>query len=209
MVSWSIVAVALVAPAALATTNSTFSIDTNSVSLSTRASWCQSSVNICETLCGSTPSTNTCNPSTLAYACTCSDGESPDLTPYTGTLPYFICQEAYAECVANNANDATAQAQCKPDIQAQCATEEATGPVVDDVSSTVASASATTTASSSAGTASAGTATVTTGGTQTLSTATGTASATHSTGAGIHSSNVNVQTGLGACIGAFLLLMFN
>jgi hypothetical protein len=57
---------------------------------------------------------NECDPVQLTYACVCSDGTSPNISQYSQTLPFFICQEWGNECVANcGGNDATCQTNCR------------------------------------------------------------------------------------------------
>ncbi|EPS36311.1 hypothetical protein H072_10198 [Dactylellina haptotyla CBS 200.50] len=88
-------------------------IDPNSVPLTTRNGWCDSQKAACLQACPETQtSTNTCDPSTLTYACSCADGSTPDLSNFGGTIPFFICTEYQSQCIANNANDLAAQTQC-------------------------------------------------------------------------------------------------
>ncbi|EFW99618.1 hypothetical protein CMQ_7986 [Grosmannia clavigera kw1407] len=119
---------------AVATTN--FTIDPNSVQLSTRSSWCAGQENTCTTLCSDSPTANSCDPNKSA----------PGLQYYLQTMPTYICNEAYAECVSENPNNATGQSACKSDIQDNCGTLD---PSKADLSSgtTTSAAAASTTAS--------------------------------------------------------------
>ncbi|KAH6646154.1 hypothetical protein BKA67DRAFT_95590 [Truncatella angustata] len=139
--------VAIVAMSALTVVsagNSTFTIDPNSVTLSLRASWCTSERNACTQICGNAPD-NDCDVNTLSYSCTCDDGTSPDMNEYANSLPFYICQQAFTNCIAANVGSATGQANCTTSIQDNCGTKNAS--------------SAATTTSSAASTSSTGTAT--------------------------------------------------
>lgn len=56
---------------------------------------------------------NTCDPDALTYQCVCGDGTTPNITMYTQTLPFFICQEWGNECVSNCGQDNTCAANCR------------------------------------------------------------------------------------------------
>ncbi|KAL2216031.1 hypothetical protein M432DRAFT_85050 [Thermoascus aurantiacus ATCC 26904] len=112
---------ALTSAVSLVTAQDTRTIDPNSVPLSTRDNWCDSQKSACPLLClqlpGATevPESNTCNPKTLEYSCVCSNGQSPNASEYTQTIPYFICTEANNQCVANCGNVNSCQAACRQD----------------------------------------------------------------------------------------------
>jgi hypothetical protein len=38
------------------------------------------------------------------------------------SMPYFICEQSYADCIANNPNDQAAQDNCTTNIKDQCGT---------------------------------------------------------------------------------------
>ncbi|KAI7639355.1 hypothetical protein KC319_g14452, partial [Hortaea werneckii] len=60
--------------------------------------------------------TNTCDPTTLTYACICANGLSPNISEYSQTLPYYICQEWTNQCVANCAPaDNACASSCRAD----------------------------------------------------------------------------------------------
>ncbi|KAH8660088.1 hypothetical protein BX600DRAFT_513729 [Xylariales sp. PMI_506] len=121
-----LLSIALIASAPGTLANPIFTIDPDTVVLSTRASWCESELNICGTVCGKA-SSNECNSSSLTYSCSCSDGTVPDLTGYIGSLPYFICEEAFSQCVEAADGDTTQRNECATNIQAQCGTLQAEG----------------------------------------------------------------------------------
>jgi len=53
---------------------------------------------------------------TLDYSCVCADGQSPNASEYTQTIPYYICTQANNICVANCSNgDTSCQADCRQD----------------------------------------------------------------------------------------------
>jgi len=60
-----------------------------------------------------TPESNTCDPTVLTYACVCGNGLSPNVSEYTQTLPYFICQEWGIQCVSNCGSDNTCASNCR------------------------------------------------------------------------------------------------
>ena len=43
---------------------------------------------------------------------------------FTGTLPTFVCNQAYSDCVAGAQGNATAQRGCRDDIGSRCGTTE-------------------------------------------------------------------------------------
>jgi hypothetical protein len=86
----------------------------------------------------------------LNYTCTCSNGTAPGLIYYKQTLPTFICQEIYDECIAAGANNAAAQKTCENNRMANCGTLDPTT-YTAPVSSSSSSASATPTPTSDGG----------------------------------------------------------
>lgn len=127
------------ASALLASAQQTYTIDPNSVDNNTRAFWCQSQQTQCPvcrtTLCGDLsvpltihqliclqPPTNTgstiensCDPNGLTYSCVCGNGVSPNVSEYSQTLPFFLCQTWGNQCVSNCGNDNTCQSACRDD----------------------------------------------------------------------------------------------
>ncbi|RDW88870.1 hypothetical protein BP6252_00902 [Coleophoma cylindrospora] len=107
------------------TANST--IDPNSISLSTRSSWCASQLNTCGTLCSGSTASNTCDPCTnsretsLDYGCTCSANNSvPGVIYYMQTIPTFICEQIYSNCISDNQNNAEGQLTCINNESTNC-----------------------------------------------------------------------------------------
>ncbi|EHA49871.1 hypothetical protein MCOR27_010692 [Pyricularia oryzae] len=97
-----VAATALVAQLAAATD---YPIDPPSVPLATRRNWCTSETTQCPLICLDTgssgkPRDNSCDPMTLNYACVCSNGNSPNLTEYSLTMPYHKCTQFQVNCVA-------------------------------------------------------------------------------------------------------------
>ncbi|KAI1328910.1 hypothetical protein F5Y16DRAFT_367607 [Xylariaceae sp. FL0255] len=99
-----------------------YTIDPNEVSASTRSSWCSAEQNSCSLLCGGVVEVNDCTASNLQYACTCSNGSAPGLQYYEDTMPTFICQQAYQDCLNENPNNESAQANCTTTIEDNCGT---------------------------------------------------------------------------------------
>jgi len=99
----------------------TYWIDPTSVPLSTREQWCTSQETACPLLClqlpgsSSTTTANDCNPQDLTFDCVCGNGQSPNASEYSQTLPYFICQTYGDQCVAACNGDTTCQSACRDD----------------------------------------------------------------------------------------------
>ncbi|KAH8893701.1 hypothetical protein GQ53DRAFT_95326 [Thozetella sp. PMI_491] len=137
-------------PFALADNNVTdFTIDVNSVPLGTRGTWCRAEQNTCTLLCDKNPKENGCEPSTLVYSCLCQNGSAPGLQYYLQTMYTFTCEEAFAECTALNTNNASAQADCKTNIQSKCGTIDPNSAVIGSSSSSSSVASSATSAAAS------------------------------------------------------------
>ncbi|KAH8429942.1 uncharacterized protein LDX57_007615 [Aspergillus melleus] len=97
-------------------------IDPSTVDESTRDYWCQSQTSACPLLClqmpgaSNKPKDNSCSAKTLDYTCICSNGQSPNASEYSETIPYFICTEQNNKCVsACSNNDAECQSDCRDD----------------------------------------------------------------------------------------------
>ncbi|KAF8858072.1 hypothetical protein BDZ45DRAFT_726220 [Acephala macrosclerotiorum] len=133
------------------TTNTT--IDPSSVSLTLRSQWCEAETNTCGTLCSGDYANNTCSPDTLAYSCTCAANNSaPGLQYYKETMPTFICEQVFTNCIAANAGDAAAQNLCNTNEQNNCGHLDPAN-FTAAVTTTSASSSATTSASAASGSA--------------------------------------------------------
>lgn len=84
-----------------------YTIDPSTVQTATRAYWCSQQTASCPYIClqqAGVSSMNTvsneCDPDTLTATCVCDNNISPNLTQYTQTLPYNICQQWGTNCVA-------------------------------------------------------------------------------------------------------------
>ncbi|KAI9748230.1 MAG: hypothetical protein M1815_003435 [Lichina confinis] len=53
--------------------------------------------------------------STLVYSCVCKNGQSPNASEYSQTIPYYICTEANTQCVDDCGNNAACQSACRED----------------------------------------------------------------------------------------------
>ncbi|KAE9987100.1 hypothetical protein EG328_003882 [Venturia inaequalis] len=98
-------------------------IDPTSVTLALRTSWCSSQTSQCPLLCSqvtanhkTSTTSNTCDPKTLTYSCTCSGGITPNASEYSQTIPYFICTQVNENCVkaCGTGNNACSSA-CRQD----------------------------------------------------------------------------------------------
>ncbi|KAJ5166620.1 uncharacterized protein N7482_005401 [Penicillium canariense] len=76
-------------------------------------SWCQGQRNECPSICKGATRQNTCEPSTLNFNCICADGSTPDVSPYIQTVPFYVCEESYGQCIASHPNDIQGQRACK------------------------------------------------------------------------------------------------
>ncbi|KAH6638155.1 hypothetical protein C7974DRAFT_155266 [Boeremia exigua] len=99
-----------------------YRIDPDSVTPANRQFWCDQNIAQCPLICLQQPgvttqttSVNDCDPDALSYSCVCDNGVSPNITQYSQTLPFFICQEWGNQCVANCNGDATCQDSCRAD----------------------------------------------------------------------------------------------
>lgn len=94
-------------------------IDPEDVSASDRAAWCQSQIASCPLICqqiddGPTQ-VNDCDPDTLMYGCLCGNGQQPNVSEYTLTIPYFTCTEFGNQCVENCGNNNACANSCRED----------------------------------------------------------------------------------------------
>ncbi|KAJ5178081.1 uncharacterized protein N7500_000780 [Penicillium coprophilum] len=78
-----------------------------------RSSWCSAQRNTCPDICQKGTKLNSCDASTLKFTCVCSDGSVPDVTPYQQTVPFYVCQATYGQCVVSHPDDAEGQRACK------------------------------------------------------------------------------------------------
>ncbi|KAF9772998.1 hypothetical protein IL306_009260 [Fusarium sp. DS 682] len=123
-------------------------IDPNSVDLATRSSWCGAQQNTCDALCKDDTKTNRCTEDDLKWDCTCSSNSSaPGLQYYTQTMPTFICQQLFSQCISQNTGSQDGQKQCKSKIGSKCATQNPPKEVIDDDGDATSTASDTATTS--------------------------------------------------------------
>ncbi|KAF4334875.1 PCI domain protein [Fusarium beomiforme] len=123
-------------------------IDPNSVDLATRSSWCGAQQNTCDALCKDDTNANSCTENDLKWNCTCSSNSStPGLQYYTQTMPTFICQELFSQCITQNTGSQDGQKQCKSKIESKCAKQNPPKEVIGDGDGTSSTASDTATAS--------------------------------------------------------------
>ncbi|KAI0437009.1 hypothetical protein F4803DRAFT_178134 [Xylaria telfairii] len=94
-----------------------YHIDPSTVPLSLRDNWCQQEKSTCPIICEQLPpggyETNDCDPLALTYGCVCENGMSPNLSEYSLTLPFFICQEWGNQCVTACNGDASCASDCR------------------------------------------------------------------------------------------------
>ncbi|KAL4933624.1 uncharacterized protein BDV17DRAFT_63295 [Aspergillus undulatus] len=85
----------------VAQSNYTFpaGFDINQVELTTRSSWCRGQLNNCPKICGGSTKVNRCEADTLDFTCTCSNGTDADVSLYADTVPFYVCQEEYKQCI--------------------------------------------------------------------------------------------------------------
>ncbi|KAK2058598.1 hypothetical protein LY76DRAFT_593121 [Colletotrichum caudatum] len=119
-----------------------------------KANWCVAERNTCKVLCQPNPTSNDCDSTTLEYSCLCPNGSAPGLEYYEQTMPTFICNQAFEDCIAANVGDKNGQDNCTTTIKSQCGTINAQA---DEASgSTTSAAAAATQAPSATGSANAG-----------------------------------------------------
>ncbi|KAH7022649.1 hypothetical protein EDB80DRAFT_878182 [Ilyonectria destructans] len=142
-------AAAVSAQVANYTSSLNMTIDPGTVTTTERAQWCQAQTNTCETLCDNNTDENACTLTDLSWECTCASNSSmPGLQYYTQTVPTFICEELYSQCITTNAGSSKLQKECTKNIQDLCATQGP--PDADSSSSSTESETATASASGSA-----------------------------------------------------------
>ncbi|KAL2758850.1 hypothetical protein ACRALDRAFT_1075255 [Sodiomyces alcalophilus JCM 7366] len=123
------------------------------IDIGTRNAWCQGQRNVCTRLCENNSATNDCSTSTLDYDCTCRNGTAPGLEYYRSSMPSFICNAAFEECITANVGDARGQQECHNDRDAACDPDELLNAFAENTS-TAAEASATSSTTTSSPTSS-------------------------------------------------------
>ncbi|CEN60091.1 hypothetical protein BJX68DRAFT_231361 [Aspergillus pseudodeflectus] len=64
-----------------------------------RSAWCLGQTNACPQICGGAASANRCDRTTLDFSCTCANGTDANVEPYMNTIPYYVCQANYGQCI--------------------------------------------------------------------------------------------------------------
>ncbi|KZZ87843.1 hypothetical protein AAP_05327 [Ascosphaera apis ARSEF 7405] len=120
---------------------------------SDKTSWCQGQLSSCPKICpDGVASKNTCNPTTLSFNCVCGDGSTPNVAEYRNTLPFFVCEENFGQCINAHPNDLTGQKECKSQRQQYCGTKKV--PSDDDENETDDDSTTSTTAAATSASAS-------------------------------------------------------
>lgn len=96
-----------------------YTIDPETVPLSTREQWCESEKSTCPIICQQveprTTLVNECDPEKLNYGCLCGNNKRPNMTEYTLTLPFFVCQEWGNQCVTACGGNNACESSCRED----------------------------------------------------------------------------------------------
>ncbi|KAK3700902.1 hypothetical protein LTR37_015705 [Vermiconidia calcicola] len=106
---------------ASASAQQVYTIDPRTVDQATRDFWCQSQQTQCPLICLQPPARssetrqNDCDSDALTYSCVCSNGLSPNVSEYSQTLPFFLCQEWGTQCAADCGQDNTCASSCRED----------------------------------------------------------------------------------------------
>ena len=178
---------AIAAVSVLFTSVGSQSIDPNEVPIATRDTWCTNQISACPLICtqetGGSAATyaNTCDPTSLAYSCVCSNGLTPNISEYSQTIPYYTCTQFNNDCV-NNCG--TGNNNCA----SNCRTNNPCGaqnPTRVNTTSTASSSTAKASGSGSSGSSTAvysgfGTAATTTGSSQSSTTSSSSSSSSNS-----------------------------
>ncbi|KAI8719653.1 hypothetical protein NCS52_00746500 [Fusarium sp. LHS14.1] len=108
-----------VAASCVAVVNADYYIEPDSVPISQRRVWCQNTKESCPLICEQTskgePKVNSCDPETLTYGCICSDNKQPNVSEYSLTIPYYVCQEWGNQCVEDCKGSNTCASACRED----------------------------------------------------------------------------------------------
>jgi hypothetical protein len=101
-----------------------------------------------------TTNDNSCDPDTLKFSCECGDGLRPNVTQYTQTMPFFICQEWGNQCVTGCNGDNACSSSCRQDHP--CGAQDPIKPNSSTISSTMSSSASRTASEAGATTDSSG-----------------------------------------------------
>ncbi|KAK1996201.1 hypothetical protein LX36DRAFT_126923 [Colletotrichum falcatum] len=115
-------------------------INVAAITVNQKANWCVAERNTCTALCQPIPTTNDCDSNTLEYSCICRNGSAPGLEYYEQTMPTFICNKAFEDCIAANVGNKNGQDNCTTSIKSQCGTINAQASEASSPSSTSAAA---------------------------------------------------------------------
>ncbi|OJJ42983.1 hypothetical protein ASPZODRAFT_136856 [Penicilliopsis zonata CBS 506.65] len=132
-----------------------YGFDIDNTTLTERSQWCTAERNSCPLICGGVADENTCDATTLAFTCVCSNGSEADVALYEQTVPFYVCQATYAQCIEENPNNLDAQESCKANETCGTLNASAVSTTSTAASTASATASASTTTGSSSTTASA------------------------------------------------------
>lgn len=136
----------------VSTARADYYIDPDSVSSSLRSSWCQSEIATCPLICedmgASGASVNTCDADKLTYGCLCNDNQTPNVSQYSLTLPYFTCTQWGTQCVAACGSDNTCASACRQDHP--CGALDPTAPNSTNTTTTATASTASSTSSGDA-----------------------------------------------------------
>ncbi|KAL4936498.1 hypothetical protein BDV06DRAFT_227848 [Aspergillus oleicola] len=106
--------------ATLAKCQDNYTVDASSVGDGIKEQWCTSQTSACPLIClqlpGTTdaPMSNDCDDDTLVYSCICSNGQTPNASEYSQTIPYYLCTEQNNRCVSACAQtDSSCQSSCR------------------------------------------------------------------------------------------------
>ena len=118
----STIVLSLLATAGFSAAQEQYSIDPKSVAKSQREYWCQMAQTQCPLICLQQPGVtsqntikNDCSPDNLSYSCVCDNNVAPNVTEYTQTMPFFICQEWGNQCRKKCNGDNTCADKCTAD----------------------------------------------------------------------------------------------
>ncbi|OJJ66670.1 hypothetical protein ASPBRDRAFT_59473 [Aspergillus brasiliensis CBS 101740] len=164
----------LMSLAVAATASSNYTLPSNfnisAISLSERNSWCTAERNSCPETCGGVATSNSCDSvggtstlgafSTLDFSCVCSNGSTADVAEYTQTIPFFVCEATYAQCIEESST-LDEQEQCQETRDNDCGTLNASATTTTSSTTTSATSLTTSTSSSSSSGSSGSTATTT------------------------------------------------
>ncbi|KPM45957.1 hypothetical protein AK830_g657 [Neonectria ditissima] len=108
-----------VAATLFAVAQADYVIDPDSVPLSQRQAWCKSETYTCPLICqqtgDGTTKVNECDPKSLTYGCICGNNKQPNVSEYSLSLPYFVCQEWGNQCVTDCAGNNACSSACRQD----------------------------------------------------------------------------------------------